>query len=137
MSDLGVSTEETLGGLLAVQAATAGERVAVAYPDAALTFTELHVQARELARALLAHGVGSGDRIGIFMPNSLEYIQLIFAASLVGAQLVPINARFKRRELSYVVGSSEISICSRLRRSSARSTSPTSCSTRSPGCASR
>jgi acyl-CoA synthetase (AMP-forming)/AMP-acid ligase II len=100
----------TLAGLLAAQAAVGGERLAVAYPDSSLTFAELYAGARRLARAMLAAGLQAEDRVGIFMPNSLEYIQLIFAASLLGAQLVPINARFKRRELSHVVGSSGISI---------------------------
>jgi fatty-acyl-CoA synthase len=100
----------TLAGLLAVQAAGGGERVAISYPGVALSFAELHAQAQALARAMLAAGISAGDRVGIFMPNSLEYIGLIFAASLVGAQVVPINARFKRRELSYVVAGSEISI---------------------------
>src|SRR3954453_24194788 len=100
----------TLSRLLAAQAAGNGERVAIAYPDTSLTFTELYAKARALARAMLADGLRRGDRVGIFMPNSLEYIQLIFAASLAGAQLVPINARFKRRELGYVLANSEISI---------------------------
>jgi fatty-acyl-CoA synthase len=100
----------TLSRLLAAQAAGNGERVAIAYPDTSLTFAELYAKARALARALLAGGLRPGDRVGIFMPNSLEYIQLIFAASLAGAQLVPINARFKRRELGYVLANSEIAI---------------------------
>ena len=100
----------TLSRLLAAQAAGNGERVAIAYPDTSLSFAELHAKARALARAMLADGLRPGDRVGIFMPNSLEYVQLIFAASLAGAQLVPINARFKRRELGYVLANSEVSI---------------------------
>ena len=100
----------TLAGLLAVQAAAGGDRVAISYPGEALSFAELHARARALGRAMLAAGISAGDRVGIFMPNSLEYIGLIFAASLVGAQVVPINARFKRRELSYVIAGSDISI---------------------------
>src|SRR4051812_32860243 len=42
------------------------------------------------------------------MPNALDYIRLIFAVSYVGAQLVPINARFKRRELAHVISNSSL-----------------------------
>ena len=104
------ASTETLAGLLAAQAAADGSRMAIAYPDEELSFAELHAKADGMARALAANGIGPGDRVGIFMPNALEYIQLIFAVSLVGAQLVPINARFKRRELAHVIANSELAI---------------------------
>ena len=104
------ASTETLAGLLAAQAAADGSRMAIAFPDEELSFAELHAKADGMARALAANGIGPGDRVGIFMPNALEYIQLIFAVSLVGAQLVPINARFKRRELAHVIANSELAI---------------------------
>jgi fatty-acyl-CoA synthase len=101
---------QTLAGLLAARAGDSGGRVAISYPDTRVTYAELDARARTLAGALRAGGVGPGDRVGIFMPNALEYIQLIFAVSYVGAQLVPINARFKRRELAHVISNSELAI---------------------------
>jgi acyl-CoA synthetase (AMP-forming)/AMP-acid ligase II len=101
---------ETLAGLLAARAADSGEPLAIAYPDAELTYAELDAGARALAGGLRARGVGPGSRVGIFMPNALFYIQLIFAVSYVGAQLVPINARFKRRELAHVISNSELAL---------------------------
>ena len=77
-----------------------------------VTFRELRDRAGALARSLLAHDVGAGRRVGLFLPNCLEYIDALFAAALVGAQVVPINARFKRRELAHVVARSEIAILS-------------------------
>jgi acyl-CoA synthetase (AMP-forming)/AMP-acid ligase II len=101
---------QTLAGILAARAGDSGERVAIAYPDAQLTYAELDARARVLAGALRANGIGPGARVGIFMPNALEYIQLIFAVSYVGAQLVPINARFKRRELAHVISNSSLAM---------------------------
>jgi acyl-CoA synthetase (AMP-forming)/AMP-acid ligase II len=100
----------TLAGLLSERARASGARVAVSYPSAQLTYAELDAGARMLAGALRAGGVGPGARVGIFMPNALSYIQLIFAVSYVGAQLVPINARFKRRELAHVISNSSLSM---------------------------
>ncbi|WP_028063249.1 class I adenylate-forming enzyme family protein [Solirubrobacter soli] len=99
---------ETLAGLLAAHAGE--ERVAISYPDARLTYAQLDADARRVAGALRANGVGPGARVGIFMPNALDYIRLIFAVSYVGAQLVPINARFKRRELAHVIANSELAM---------------------------
>jgi len=100
----------TLATLLEVQVAAGPDRTAVAYPHASVTFRELRDRAGALARSLLAHDAGAGRRIGLFLPNCLEYIDALFAAALVGAQVVPINARFKRRELAHVVARSEIAI---------------------------
>ena len=100
----------TLATLLEAQVAAGPDRTAVAYPHASVTFRELRDRAGALARSLLAHDVGAGRRIGLFLPNCLEYIDALFAAALVGAQVVPINARFKRRELAHVVARSEIAI---------------------------
>ena len=105
-----MSEAGTLGALLATQAAQRPDQVAISYPDAALNYAELDARARELAQALVAGGLRPGERVGVFMPNSLDYIALIFAVSLAGAQLVPINARFKRRELSHVIANSEIAV---------------------------
>jgi acyl-CoA synthetase (AMP-forming)/AMP-acid ligase II len=100
----------TLASLLDAQVEAGRERTAIAYPGASVTFGELRDRAGALARSLLAHEVGAGRRVGVFLPNCLEYIDLLFASALVGAQLVPINARFKRRELAHVIERSEISI---------------------------
>jgi acyl-CoA synthetase (AMP-forming)/AMP-acid ligase II len=78
----------TLGRLLLERAAADPDRIGVAYPDVALTFAQLLNRSRSLAKALTKAGVGAGARVGVFLPNCLEYIDLVFAASLVGAQLV-------------------------------------------------
>jgi fatty-acyl-CoA synthase len=110
MSKIELPERPTLARLLIKQAALGADRPAIAYPDERLTFGELSDRSRTLARALLANGVTPGARIGVFLPNCLEYIELVFAASLVGAQLVPINVRFKRNELAYVIAQSQATV---------------------------
>ena len=109
MTDVGPG-RSTLGRLLLQRAASDPDRIGVAYPDVELTFGQLLDRSRALAKALTAAEVGAGARVGVFLPNCLEYIELVFAASLVGAQLVPINARFKRNELAYVLDRSGVSV---------------------------
>ncbi len=45
-----------------------------------MTLTELHLAAERLARGLRASGIDEGDRIGILMPNGLEWVLLDLAA---------------------------------------------------------
>ncbi len=51
---------------------------------------------------------GKGDRIGVFMPNCVEFFVVHFAIQLLGAITVTINARYKSHELEYAVGFSDI-----------------------------
>ena len=48
-------------------------------------------------------GVGHGDRVGLFMPNCLEYLYCWFGLSSIGAIGVPINTAYKRDETAYIL----------------------------------
>lgn len=83
---------------------------AVVFPDARLSYGELAEQALAAARSLAALGVGPGGRVGILMPNAPEFATLLFATSLLGAVMVPVNARFAPRELGYVITHGEVDV---------------------------
>jgi fatty-acyl-CoA synthase len=76
---------------------------ALAWPDERLTFAEFAARTRSCARALRAAGVGPGDRVGVLMPNRPGMLVAIYGAMRLGAIPVPINGRFKEREVAYVV----------------------------------
>ena len=58
------------------------------------TYAQLHLRAARLAGGLLAlPGVTAGDRIGLAMKNSAEYIELMWAAWYAGLCIVPMNAK--------------------------------------------
>ena len=62
------------------------------------SFAELWQHARAAASAFLAHGIGKGDRIAIWAPNSREWIVTALGALTAGAAIVPLNTRLKGRE---------------------------------------
>jgi acyl-CoA synthetase (AMP-forming)/AMP-acid ligase II len=62
------------------------------------SFNQLWAKCREAASALLARGVGEGDRIAIWAPNSREWVVAAVAAMTCGAAIVPLNTRLKGRE---------------------------------------
>ncbi len=68
-----------------------------------LTYAQLDEMANRLAHALIAGGVVRGDRVGLFLHNSVELVVGIFAALKAGAVFVSINATTKRDKLHYIL----------------------------------
>jgi len=62
------------------------------------TFSEIWADARASASAMIASGVGHGDRVAIWAPNTREWILAALGAQSVGAAIVPLNTRFKGGE---------------------------------------
>ncbi|MGQ0647248.1 MAG: class I adenylate-forming enzyme family protein [Gemmatimonadaceae bacterium] len=73
----------------------------------ALSFGELDDRSNRLARHLRARGVTRGDRIGVYLSNRLEFIDLFIACIRLGAILVPINVLYRDREIAHIVGDAE------------------------------
>jgi fatty-acyl-CoA synthase len=58
---------------------------------------------RKPRRALMALGVNTGDRVGIWSPNCAQWCILQLASAKVGAILVNINPAYRVGELEYVL----------------------------------
>ena len=54
-----------------------------------------------------AMGVQHGDRVGLFMPNCIEYLYCWFGLSELGAISVPINTAYRRDETAYILNNAE------------------------------
>jgi HIP---CoA ligase len=74
------------------------------------TFAELAAKVAEAARALIASGVQRGDRVGVWAPNSREWIVAALGTYRAGATLVPVNTRFKGREARDVLSRAHVRI---------------------------
>jgi acyl-CoA synthetase (AMP-forming)/AMP-acid ligase II len=83
-----------------------GDAGAVVDGDERITFTDLAERVDLAARAVLARGVGPGDRVAIWAPNVWEWIVAALGSVRAGASLVPINTRFKGGEAAYILGKS-------------------------------
>jgi acyl-CoA synthetase (AMP-forming)/AMP-acid ligase II len=98
----------SIGDLLLKAAALNPERVAVVMPDARIEYRPLKDRAIRFAGGLLELGVRRGDHIGLFVPNSIEYIEAFFAITLLGCVVVPINVRHKASEIGYIVANADL-----------------------------
>jgi long-chain acyl-CoA synthetase len=80
-----------------------GSVVAVRHGARTLTYGELDERSNRLAHALLAAGAGPGVRVAHLDRTGPEVIELLFAASKIGAVLVPLNWRLAVAELARIV----------------------------------
>ncbi len=65
-----------------------------------------HDRAARLAGWLAGQGVRRGDRVGIFMRNSPDYLIVQYAIWYAGAAAVPINAKLHGREAAWIIANS-------------------------------
>ena len=101
---------ETIGACL--------DRIAATWPDSdalvscyqglRFTYRQLHAEVERYARGLLAVGVERGDRVGIWGPNSAEWLVTQYASAKIGAVLVNINPAYRLRELDYALNQSGV-----------------------------
>jgi fatty-acyl-CoA synthase len=76
--------------------------------DRRLTYTQLEAAVHLLARGLLGSGFSTGDRIGIWSTNNVEWLLLQLATARIGAILVNINPAYRTRELGYALQRSAV-----------------------------
>lgn len=83
---------------------------AVVFPDKRITYPELAELTNRYARSLMALGVERNDKVGILLPAGIDFIAIMLAIFKAGAVAVPVNGRFKERELRHVVNKSEMKV---------------------------
>jgi len=78
-------------------------RTALARDGRLLTFRELHARVESIAGTLTSHGFGVGDRLALLLPNGPDYIELVYACSMLGVIAVPLNTRLSTKEIDRVL----------------------------------
>lgn len=81
----------------------APDKVALVCDGQRLTYAQLDAMANRMANALQSNGVGRGDRVVLFLPNSVELVVGIFATLKANAVFVVINHTTKQDKLTYMV----------------------------------
>ncbi|WP_276257307.1 class I adenylate-forming enzyme family protein [Haloglomus litoreum] len=78
-------------------------RTALTDPGRSVTFAELDAETDAFANALAELGVDPGDRVALYLPNSISFVAAYFGTMKRGAIPFPINLRFEGEEISYVL----------------------------------
>jgi acyl-CoA synthetase (AMP-forming)/AMP-acid ligase II len=90
---------QTLPALLARNTAVYGDKLAVVADGKSITYAALDRASGKLAARLVAAGIGKSARVGVLMPNGLEWVLSAAAAARVGACLVPLSTLLRPPEL--------------------------------------
>jgi long-chain acyl-CoA synthetase len=70
-------------------------------------YAELHAAIRSIAAGLDRLGVRAGDRVLVYLPNGVEFVQLAYAAFTLGAIVVPVNTRLTAHEVEHIATDSQ------------------------------
>ena len=86
------------------------EKVAVIAPEAggkATTFRALEDRSSSLAAALADAGIRPGDRVALWMRNSLEFILSFYGILKAGAVVVPVSTHYGSREVLHQLNATQ------------------------------
>ena len=72
-----------------------------------LTFAEVEGRSRRMASVLSNRGVRRGDRLCVYLANSMEMIDIYLACIRSGIIFVPINILYKEREVAHILRDAE------------------------------
>ncbi len=99
----------TIGAALRRAAERRPDREALVFPQAGFraTYAELDARVDDVARSLLALGIGRGDHVAVWATNWPEWTLLFMATCRLGAVLVTVNPAYRTHELVYALRQSE------------------------------
>lgn len=91
---------------LTISAAAHAEKTAVVTAEERVTYSDLHGRALRFASLLQAVGVRRGDRVAIFLENSVDTVAGIYGALYAGAAFMVVNPQTKEDKLHYMLADS-------------------------------
>ena len=105
------SPEATIPSIVRDAARTYGDKPFIVDGDGrTLTFAENWLRSNRFANALLAQGIGKGTVVGLFSPNSLDFVTAGYGILASGAVFTPFNSSYKQRELVHQIANSGASV---------------------------
>jgi fatty-acyl-CoA synthase len=97
-----------LGQMLLRSARRSPEREALVFPDVRLSYRELADRTWQVACSLTGLGVQPREHVGVLMTNHPDLVAAVFGAALIGATVVPINARYRTTELHSIAEDADL-----------------------------
>ena len=82
---------DTIDRLVRVRAEEHCDKPMVIDTESRISYAELDETTRAMAAAFIEAGVGKGTRVGLIMPNRVQWVQIAVALTRIGAVLVPLS----------------------------------------------
>jgi acyl-CoA synthetase (AMP-forming)/AMP-acid ligase II len=97
----------SIAAVLANRAIIEPEGAFLLFQEQTVTFGQVETRSDALAASFHSLGIEAGDRVALVLPPCPEFVVAMFAAAKLGAVIVPMNPRFTRPELQYMLRHSE------------------------------
>src|SRR5271167_3226668 len=91
--------DQTVPSLLVARAAVYPDTELIVTPTERMTYGQAERRSREVAKRMLASGIGKNTRVGVLFANTPEWIVSWLAAARVGALAIPVNTYLQAPEL--------------------------------------
>ncbi len=93
------------------RAEQAPEKIALLFDGVGYSYRQLQERSLALAAALHGSGLQPGDRVGLFMDNSPDFVGAYLGTFLAGGVVVPINTQYRQVELEHILSDAGIRVC--------------------------
>ena len=85
-------------------------QLAVVHGDRRYTWAQTYTRARQLASALVAHGIGTGDTVAVMASNTPEMVESHFGVPMTGGVLNTLNTRLDADAIAFMLGHGEAKV---------------------------
>lgn len=96
-----------IGSLLTRNARYRPEHCAIVFEQQRLSYRAFNARVNRCAHALLALGVGKGDKVVTLLPNCLELLDTYWAVAKIGAVAVPLTPLLRGKALATLIRDSD------------------------------
>ena len=87
------------------------DKVLLRIDENTLTYREFMEKTAQLGSGMQKLGIRPDDKVGIIMPNSIDWYLVYWSAVRIGAQPVPIDPQSGSLELSRLIPATAVKIC--------------------------
>jgi len=86
------------------------DKIALITPDGRYTYREIDEMANKITHSLLTEGLVKGERVAIFMDNSVEVVVSLFGVLKTGGIFLIVNPTTKSEKLTYILNNCRVSV---------------------------
>jgi len=86
------------------------DHVAVVFGERRVGYGEFHRRTNRVANAFGALGVSKGDKVATFLSNTLELLEVYWAAAKIGAVVVPLSPLLRGKGLSTLLRDADVGL---------------------------
>lgn len=101
------ATTLNLASIVSHNARLSPQKEAVVWDDVRLTYRQLDEMSNRVANALVAMGIGHGDKVALNCPNLPFFPVVYYGIMKAGAAVVPLCVLFTPREIAYQLRDSD------------------------------